>query len=106
MGEPVAARVPRLLTIKETAVCLHRHPQTVRQMIRDGDLDYVQVGRSKMVRDDQLADYIERQSVSHDDDDDDGPPTQSHPSAARLSHRPAPPTGNKLDLRRKRRGAS
>jgi len=45
MRPPSVSRAPLLLTVPDTARRLHRHEQTVRAMIRRGDLAAVRLGR-------------------------------------------------------------
>lgn len=45
MRPPSVPRAPLLLTVPDTARRLHRHEQTVRAMIRRGDLAAVRLGR-------------------------------------------------------------
>jgi excisionase family DNA binding protein len=45
MRSPSVARAPLLLTVTDTARRLRRHEQTVRAMIRRGDLAAVRLGR-------------------------------------------------------------
>jgi excisionase family DNA binding protein len=49
-------RPPLLLTVPDTARRLHRHEQTVRAMIRRGDLEAVRLGRLVRV----LASAVDR----------------------------------------------
>jgi excisionase family DNA binding protein len=45
MRDRYVSRAPLLLTVPDTARRLHRHEQTVRAMIRRGDLAAVRLGR-------------------------------------------------------------
>jgi excisionase family DNA binding protein len=47
-----------LSTVQEIANRLHLHVQTVRLLIKSGELGHVQVGKYKLVADDQLAAFI------------------------------------------------
>ena len=55
---------PRLLSIPEAAEMLGGlHEQTVRQLIKRGELGSVRVERRRFVSVDQVADYIDRHTV-------------------------------------------
>lgn len=54
---------PTLHTIDEIAARLHLHPQTVRQLIKRGELGHVQSGRYKLVSDEQYAKYVAARSI-------------------------------------------
>jgi excisionase family DNA binding protein len=47
-----------LYTIKETAAKLHVHPQTVRQLHRNGELVFVRIGRQHLTRAEDLDKFI------------------------------------------------
>jgi excisionase family DNA binding protein len=52
-------------TIEEVARYLGGiHHQTVRKLIRTGELGHVRVGRRIFVTDDQLAEYIDTHTIS------------------------------------------
>jgi excisionase family DNA binding protein len=55
---------PRLLSIPEVSEMLGGlHEQTVRTLIKRGELGSVTVGTRRMVSVDQVADYIDRHTV-------------------------------------------
>ena len=59
--------LPRTYTVADVAEALHVHPQTVRALIRTGQLDSFKVGRYHRVTPEQLAAYLE----AHRNEDDD-----------------------------------
>lgn len=54
---------PVLHTIDDVAKWIGIHRKTVEKLIRTGELGYVKVGSRKVVRDDQLAAYIDAHTV-------------------------------------------
>lgn len=58
--------LPRLLSLKETAKHLGVHETTVRGYIQSGKLGSVPMGRRRMVREDQLAAFIDAHTVNPD----------------------------------------
>lgn len=47
-----------LYTIKETAAKLRVHPQTVRQLHRNGELGFVRIGQQHLTSAEQLDKFI------------------------------------------------
>jgi excisionase family DNA binding protein len=56
----------RLFTIQEAAQVLRLHPETVSDLIHEGQLGHVPQGRRIMVRQDQLIAYIDARTVDAD----------------------------------------
>lgn len=51
--------VTDLSTVQQIAKRLHLHEQTVRKMIKTGELGHVKIGRYKLVTEQQLAAFID-----------------------------------------------
>lgn len=56
-------QAPRLLSLKDAARHLGVHETTVRGYIQSGQLGSVPIGRRRMVREDQLAAFIDAHTV-------------------------------------------
>jgi excisionase family DNA binding protein len=70
MRYPSVSRAPLLLTVADTARRLRRHEQTVRAMIRRGDLAAVRLGRLVRV----FAEAVDRTRVLGATETAAGPP--------------------------------
>ncbi len=55
--------VERQLTVEEVAEELRVHPETVRQWIRDGELDAFDTGRGYRISRTDLDDFIHRRKT-------------------------------------------
>ncbi|MGC5173348.1 helix-turn-helix domain-containing protein [Microbacterium sp. DT81.1] len=55
-----------LLFISETAAILRLHHQSVRKLIRDGQLSAIRVGRTYRIRRSDLDSWIQRQPTTHE----------------------------------------
>ncbi len=54
---------PHLLTIQEVCRDLHLSRSTLHELIRDGELASVKIGRSRRVRSDSIREFIDRHST-------------------------------------------
>jgi excisionase family DNA binding protein len=52
-----------LLTAKEVAHILHKHPYTVKRLIRQGEIPAHMIGGSYRVKQEDLDRYIEAQKI-------------------------------------------
>ena len=50
----------RLLNTKEVSVLLKIHPETVRRFIREGRIKAYRVGRQKLVKEEEVKNFIEK----------------------------------------------
>lgn len=64
MSDDVVA--PRLMTYKDAAKHLGVHETTLRGYIKSGRLGFVPMGRRRMIREDQLAAFIDGLTVHAD----------------------------------------
>lgn len=65
---PDQALKPKLWSVEETAQLLNLHWQTVRKLIRNGDLVPTRIGDRVMVRDDELERFIDAHTQTGADD--------------------------------------
>ncbi len=59
----VAINGPRLLSLKDGAVYLGAHLWAVRQMVRNRELPYVQIGRKYLIDRLDLDRFVERNKI-------------------------------------------
>ena len=59
----VAINGPRLLSLKDAAVYLGAHLWAVRQMVRNRELPYVQIGRKYLIDRLDLDRFVERNKI-------------------------------------------
>jgi excisionase family DNA binding protein len=59
----VAISGPRLLSVRDAATYLGAHLWAIRQMVRNRELPYVQIGRKHLIDRLDLDGYIERNKV-------------------------------------------
>jgi hypothetical protein len=62
--DSVVSLLPQLVPVKEAGTFLHAHPETVRSLVRSGELTGVQrrakQGSPVLVTRDSIADYLNR----------------------------------------------
>ena len=56
---------PGLVSVREVADQLGVHPETIRRLIHDGQLDAVRVGRVLRVHRETINSFLARQLVKH-----------------------------------------
>ena len=57
---------PVLHSIDQVAALIGMHRKTVEKLIHSGELGHVRVGRRYVIRDDQLAAFVEAHTVDAD----------------------------------------
>ena len=62
--ESAVSQLPQLVPVKEAGAFLHAHPETVRSLVRSGELTGIQrrakQGSPVLVTRDSIADYLNR----------------------------------------------
>jgi len=59
----VAISGPRLLSVKDAATYLGAHLWAIRQMVRNSELPYVQIGRKHLIDKVDLDKFIEKNKI-------------------------------------------